>query len=44
MAEQEAPTRAEGLLEQIAETALDDDYYVVRAGSYADVARVQHRR
>lgn len=36
MAEQEAPMRAEGLLEQIAETALDDDYYVVRAGSYAD--------
>lgn len=35
MAEQEAPTRAEGLLEQIAETALDDDYYVVRAGDYS---------
>jgi len=35
MAEQEAPTRAEGLLEQIADTALDDDYYVVRAGDYA---------
>ncbi len=27
--------RAEGLLEQIADTALDDDYYVVRAGDYA---------
>lgn len=35
MAEPEAPIRAEGLLEQIAETALDDDYYVVRAGDYA---------
>lgn len=35
MTEQEAPPRAEGLLEQIAETALDDDYYVVRAGDYA---------
>lgn len=35
MTEQEAPTRAEGLLEQIADTALDDDYYVVRAGDYA---------
>jgi uncharacterized protein YlxW (UPF0749 family) len=35
MAEPEAPTRAEGLLEQIADTALDDDYYVVRAGDYA---------
>lgn len=29
---QEAPARAEGLLEQIADTALDDDYYVVRSG------------
>lgn len=29
------PTRhAEGLLEQIADTALDDDYYVVRPGPY----------
>ncbi|MGA8986500.1 DUF881 domain-containing protein [Aeromicrobium sp.] len=36
MVEQDAPTRAEGLLEQIAETALDDDYYVVRSGPYAD--------
>ena len=35
MTEQEAPTRAEGLLEQIADTALDDDYSVVRAGDYA---------
>lgn len=35
MAEPEAPKRAEGLLEQIAETALDDDYYVVRAGDYS---------
>lgn len=26
------PTQAEGLLDQIADTALDDDYYVVRAG------------
>ena len=26
------PDRAEGLLDQIADTALDDDYYVVRAG------------
>lgn len=26
------PHRAEGLLDQIADTALDDDYYVVRAG------------
>lgn len=29
------PDRAIGLLEQIADTALDDDYYVVRAGRYA---------
>ncbi|KAA1399364.1 DUF881 domain-containing protein [Aeromicrobium ginsengisoli] len=35
MSEPEAPQRAEGLLEQIADTALDDDYYVVRAGDYA---------
>lgn len=35
MTEPEAPMRAEGLLEQIADTALDDDYYVVRAGDYA---------
>jgi uncharacterized protein YlxW (UPF0749 family) len=35
MTEQEAPTRAQGLLEQIADTALDDDYYVVRAGDYS---------
>ncbi|MET1036826.1 MAG: DUF881 domain-containing protein [Aeromicrobium sp.] len=34
MAERETPDRAEGLLEQIAETALDDDYYVVRSGPY----------
>jgi len=32
MAEPQTPDRAEGLLEQIAETALDDDYYVVRSG------------
>lgn len=32
MAQPETPDRAEGLLEQIAETALDDDYYVVRSG------------
>jgi uncharacterized protein YlxW (UPF0749 family) len=35
MTEQDAPMRAEGLLEQIADTALDDDYYVVRAGEQA---------
>ncbi|AXT84992.1 hypothetical protein C6I20_07190 [Aeromicrobium sp. A1-2] len=35
MVEQDAPTQAEGLLEQIADTALDDDYYVVRTGTYA---------
>jgi uncharacterized protein YlxW (UPF0749 family) len=34
MGQQETPDRAEGLLEQIAETALDDDYYVVRSGPY----------
>jgi uncharacterized protein YlxW (UPF0749 family) len=34
MAEPGAPSRAEGLLEQIAETALDDDYYVVRTGDH----------
>ncbi|MET0931095.1 MAG: DUF881 domain-containing protein [Aeromicrobium sp.] len=34
MAQRHAPDQAEGLLEQIAETALDDDYYVVRSGSY----------
>lgn len=33
MADPETPERAVGLLEQIADTALDDDYYVVRAGS-----------
>lgn len=32
MADQDGSTQAEGLLEKIAETALDDDYYVVRAG------------
>jgi uncharacterized protein YlxW (UPF0749 family) len=31
----EDPDRAIGLLEQIADTALDDDYYVVRAGRYS---------
>jgi uncharacterized protein YlxW (UPF0749 family) len=31
MAQPEKPDQAEGLLEQIAETALDDDYYVVRS-------------
>ena len=35
MVEQEAPKLAEGLLEQIADTALDDDYYIVRTGDYA---------
>lgn len=34
MAHPETPDRAEGLLEQIADTALDDDYYVVRSGPY----------
>ena len=34
MSEPEAADRAVGLLEQIADTALDDDYYVVRAGQY----------
>lgn len=29
------PDRGTGLLEQIANTALDDDYYVVRAGHYS---------
>lgn len=29
------PDRRTGLLEQIADTALDDDYYVVRAGRYS---------
>lgn len=33
-ADRGAANRAEGLLEQIADTALDDDYYVVRPGSY----------
>jgi uncharacterized protein YlxW (UPF0749 family) len=32
MARSDAVSQAEGLLEQIAETALDDDYYVVRSG------------
>lgn len=32
--EPEDPDRAIGLLEQIADTALDDDYYVVRSGRY----------
>ncbi len=35
MVEQDAPSQAEGLLEQIADTALDDDYYVVRTGTYS---------
>jgi uncharacterized protein YlxW (UPF0749 family) len=34
MAQPHTPDQAEGLLEQIAETALDDDYYVVRSGPY----------
>ena len=33
MAVSDTVSRAEGLLEQIAETALDDDYYVVRSDS-----------
>jgi uncharacterized protein YlxW (UPF0749 family) len=32
--ESEPPPAAEGLLERIADTALDDDYYVVRAGPH----------
>ncbi|MFI5428398.1 hypothetical protein [Aeromicrobium sp. UC242_57] len=32
MSESDSTSRAEGLLEQIADTALDDDYYVVRSG------------
>jgi uncharacterized protein YlxW (UPF0749 family) len=32
MVSPEGSNRAEGLLEQIADTALDDDYYVVRSG------------
>ncbi|AWB92451.1 DUF881 domain-containing protein [Aeromicrobium chenweiae] len=39
MTEPDTATRAEGLLEQIADTALDDDYYVVRSGPGA-----QHRQ
>lgn len=35
MVEPDEPKQAEGLLEQIADTALDDDYYVVRAGDYS---------
>jgi uncharacterized protein YlxW (UPF0749 family) len=35
MSESEVTDRAVGLLEQIADTALDDDYYVVRAGQYS---------
>jgi uncharacterized protein YlxW (UPF0749 family) len=35
MSEPEVTDRAVGLLEQIADTALDDDYYVVRAGQYS---------
>lgn len=35
MAEPEDRNRAVGLLEQIADTALDDDYYVVRSGPYS---------
>lgn len=33
MAERDGASQAEGLLEQIADTALDDDYYVVRSPS-----------
>lgn len=32
MTQSDSASRAEGLLEQIADTALDDDYYVVRSG------------
>ena len=34
MAEPQAPEQVDGLLEKIADTALDDDYYVVRSGPY----------
>lgn len=34
MSDPEVAGRATGLLEQIADTALDDDYYVVRSGQY----------
>lgn len=34
------PDRGKGLLEQIADTALDDDYYVVRAGHYSQSREV----
>ncbi|MBC7632346.1 DUF881 domain-containing protein [Aeromicrobium sp.] len=34
MSEHDTQTQAEGLLEKIADTALDDDYYVVRAGPH----------
>jgi uncharacterized protein YlxW (UPF0749 family) len=37
MVDQESPSPAEGLLEQIADTALDDDYYVVRTGHEGQV-------
>lgn len=33
MTQPDSASRAEGLLEQIADTALDDDYYVVRSGT-----------
>ncbi len=35
MSEPDVTDRASGLLEQIADTALDDDYYVVRNGQYS---------
>lgn len=35
MSEPDVTDRAVGLLEQIADTALDDDYYVVRVGHYS---------
>lgn len=35
MADRDGASQAEGLLEQIADTALDDDYYVVRSGTYS---------
>ncbi|MDX6276720.1 MAG: hypothetical protein QOJ72_848 [Nocardioidaceae bacterium] len=39
MSEPETTDRAAGLLEQIADTALDDDYYVVRAGQFTTTGR-----
>lgn len=40
MASPQVPDHAEGLLDQIADTALDDDYYVVRPGPYRQAREV----